>query len=70
MAEMKRVLMLGLVLFMLLSAGLSFAAPAYGPNMPDKGKWEMGIQGNFVFERDMEGGNGEAESVQYFYTLR
>ena len=49
------------------TAGLSLAAPVYGPNMPARDRWFMGCQTNLVFERNMRKGLGEAESVQYFY---
>lgn len=69
MERMHRLKTLGLLLFILFATRLCFAAPIYGPNMPDKGKWDAGSQINIVFERDMEEQNGELESEQYFLTL-
>jgi hypothetical protein len=50
-----------------IAQGACLAAPLYGPNMPRQGQWYMGLEANFVFERDMKKSLGEAESRQYFY---
>ena len=59
-----------LVLFLLiLMPGLLYGAPCYGPNMPDKGKWDVGTEVNIVFERKLEKAHGEFKGSQYFINL-
>lgn len=43
------------------------AAPVYGPELPKRGQWHMGFQGNFVLRKDMHKGLNEVLSRQYFY---
>ena len=58
------------VLFLLIfMPGLLYAAPCYGPNMPTKGKWDVGSEVNIVFERKLEKSHGEFKTNQYFITL-
>jgi hypothetical protein len=53
---------------MLIPSPLS-AAPCYGPNMPEKGNWELGSEVNILFERRLEKDFGEFEGNQYFFTF-
>jgi len=57
------------IFLLLLVPGSLYAAPCYGPNMPEKGKWEIGAQANILFKRNMEKTHGEFKSSQYFITL-
>lgn len=59
-----------LLLFLLMRIPNSlYAAPCYGPNMPEKGKWELGTEINILFERELEKDYGEFEGNQYFFTF-
>ena len=57
-----------LFLLILISSSL-YAAPCYGPNMPEKNEWELGTEINILFEREMEKTHGEFKSNQYFITV-
>ena len=46
-----------------------YAAPCYGPNMPDKGKWDIGAEVHILLNRDMEKEHGEFKSRQFFTVL-
>ncbi|MDD5449467.1 MAG: hypothetical protein PHO42_02590 [Candidatus Omnitrophica bacterium] len=56
-----------LAVFTLLAAGICYAAPAYGPDMPKRGQWFMGFEANYVFGREMPKGLGDARARQFFY---
>jgi len=56
------------VIFLLLSAGISYAAPTYGPDMPEKGNWHMGFEANIVRDRHMSKNLGDAKSDQIFFS--
>ncbi len=45
------------------------AAPAYGPRMPDRGKFFCGIQDYTLLKRNLEKENGKMRSVQNFFLL-
>jgi len=46
-----------------------FAAPSYGTKMPKQRQFFMGLQNHNVFDRDLEGDDGEMESMQDFFLL-
>ncbi|MBF0385076.1 MAG: hypothetical protein HQL27_04310 [Candidatus Omnitrophica bacterium] len=56
-------------LFIFIASTKAFAAPAYGTKMPEKFKFFIGGQTHEVFERDLEGNNGEVKSTQHFLLL-
>ena len=43
--------------------------PTDGPILPEKGKWKLGAETNFLFEKQMKRPKGDASSQQYFTTL-
>jgi hypothetical protein len=47
----------------------TFAAPAYGTKMPQKNHFAIGGQTHVVFDRDLEGDNGEMNSLQHFFLV-
>ena len=56
------------ILSFLLTARAS-AAPAYGTKMPEKDHFSIGGQTHVVVERNLEGGNGEINSLQHFFLV-
>ena len=70
-AKMVRIAgILSVTIFFIFSVQLSQGAPCYGPNMPQKGKWDVGVQTNILLEREMEKKYeyGDVKSEQYFLT--
>lgn len=65
---MKKCIVASLVLFA-AAAGMCYAAPLYGPDMPKRGRWYAGLETNLVFRRDMDKNLGRAGSNQYFFDL-
>ncbi len=60
----------------IISGTLSFvfvlsllSAPAYGPRMPQRGKFFCGFQNYTLLRRNLEGRNGRMRSVQDFFLL-
>ncbi|MFA4991229.1 MAG: hypothetical protein WC569_01425 [Candidatus Omnitrophota bacterium] len=62
----KRLVILG-VLFLACS-GVSYAAPAYGTHMPEKGHWTWGLEGDFLVDRDLADDQGSTNGSRYFLT--
>jgi len=47
----------------------SYAAPAYGTDVPEKGKISMGYQANLVFKHRLSDDHGNLRSYQHFLDL-
>ena len=66
---MKRYLGLTILISAIgLNSLSSFAAPAYGTHMPEKGHWHWGWQTNVVLRRNLEREWGKLRSYQTFIT--
>ena len=44
---------------------LVYAAPCYGPNIPVKGSWDIGVQAHLLLNRDMEKDYGQLKGSHY-----
>jgi hypothetical protein len=66
---MKRSILFLVFAVFFLTAGMGHAAPAYGTRMPGKNSFHVGGQTYWVEQRDLEGANGEMNSLQHFLLL-
>ena len=64
---LKRFLFFAIILNMLCS-GVSYAAPCYGTYMPKEKKWILGLQGDFLMDRDLKDNQGGTSGSRYFLT--
>lgn len=64
---MRKVILFSLFCFCITS--VSYAAPAYGPKMPEKGKLFGGVQAYSVLNRSLENDYGKIHSLQDFFLL-
>jgi len=64
---MRKVLLGFLICFGI--TGLSYAAPCYGPKMPEQNQIFVGLQTYSVFKRSLEKDYGEISSLQDFFLL-
>lgn len=64
---MKKVLLFVLICFCLTN--LSYAAPCYGPKMPERKQFFVGLQTYSVFKRPLEKNYGNIRSLQNFFLL-
>ena len=67
MRSSPRVLLCFLICFCL--ANLSYAAPCYGPKMPEERHFFAGLQTYAVFKRSLEKDYGKMRSLQDFFLL-
>lgn len=58
-----------ILFFSLFFPSRLYAAPTYGPNMPEKGKIVMGYQNNIVFKHLLDDSYGKIKSTQDFLDL-
>ena len=58
-----------LLVCLLISPCLIYAAPTDGTNIPYKGKYITGYQNNIIFKHDLADSYGNIKSDQHFYTL-
>lgn len=63
----KIIILATLVIF--LATGLSYAAPTYGTDMLNRGKYASGYQNNVIFKHDLNDSNGNIKSDQHYYDL-
>ena len=47
----------------------AYAMPTDGPILPQQGRWKIGTETNFLFEKQMKRPKGDLESEQYLTTL-
>lgn len=52
-----------------ISAPSLLAAPAYGTDLPAKGKMRVGYQANVVIKHELKAGYGKIDSVQHYYDV-
>jgi len=52
----------------LLTCGVSHAAPAYGTHMPRYHHWTWGLEANFIVDRDLDNDEGGTDGDRYFLT--
>ncbi len=64
---MKKILFCFLICFCLASP--SYAAPCYGPRMPEKNQFFAGLQTYSVFKRQLDKDYGKIHSLQNFFLL-
>jgi len=55
--------------FILYLTTVSFAAPCYGPRLPEKNKIAMGLQNYTVMKRYLKDNYGKLKSMQEFLLL-
>ncbi|MCA9399446.1 MAG: hypothetical protein KC618_06830 [Candidatus Omnitrophica bacterium] len=58
-----------ILIFSFICATRSWAAPAYGTKMPAQNQFFLGGQTYVVLERNLEGVNGEMESLQHLFLI-
>ena len=64
---MKKIIPFFLICFCLASPG--YAAPCYGPRMPEKNHFSVGLQTYSVLKRSLEKDYGKISSMQEFFLL-
>ncbi|MFH0918312.1 MAG: hypothetical protein V1830_04175 [Candidatus Omnitrophota bacterium] len=64
---MKKIIFFFLICFCIVS--LSYAAPCYGPRMPQEKQFFAGLQSYSVFKRALEKDYGKISSLQNFFLL-
>jgi hypothetical protein len=63
----KRYFFIAVILTMVFSDA-SYAAPCYGTHMPEKKKCVLGLQGDFLIDRDLKDDQGGTSGNRYFLT--
>jgi len=63
----KRALFLSVVLAVVCPEN-SYAAPCYGTHMPEEKQWILGLQGNFLINRNLKDNQGSTSGNRYFLT--
>ncbi|MFA5093771.1 MAG: hypothetical protein WC512_00845 [Candidatus Omnitrophota bacterium] len=57
------------LLMICFSAPSLLAAPAYGTDLPAKGKMRVGYQANVVIKHELKEGYGKIDSLQHYYDV-
>jgi len=57
-----------MVILMMIFSNVSYAAPCYGTHMPKEKKWILGLQGDFLADRDLKDNQGGTSGSRYFLT--
>jgi hypothetical protein len=55
--------------FVFCHSSFVYAAPCYGTNMPNSGKWNVGAQTHIITNRELKNSYGKVSSRQYFYMM-
>jgi opacity protein-like surface antigen len=63
-----RKILLSLVILYFFAPSL-LAAPAYGTDLPAKGRMRVGYQANVVIKHELKEGYGKIDSVQHYYDV-
>lgn len=64
---LKKVLSFMVILAVVYS-GVSYAAPCYGTHMPKEKQWILGLQGDFLVDRNLDHDQGGTRGNKYFLT--
>ncbi|PIP67642.1 MAG: hypothetical protein COW92_05600 [Candidatus Omnitrophica bacterium CG22_combo_CG10-13_8_21_14_all_43_16] len=57
-----------LIVLGIAHSGISYAAPCYGTHMPKEKQWTLGLEGNFLVDRDLDDNQGSTSGNRYFLT--
>nr|MBU1328029.1 hypothetical protein [Candidatus Omnitrophota bacterium] len=63
----KNFLCFGIIL-VIICFGIAYAAPCYGTHMPKEKQWILGLQGNFLIDRNLKDSHGSTSGDRYFLT--
>ena len=64
---LKRFLFI-LIVLGIVHSGVSYAAPCYGTHMPKEKQWILGLQGDFLIDRNLANNQGSTGGNRYFLT--
>ena len=56
------------VILMMVFSNVSYAAPCYGTHMPDEKRLILGLQGDFLIDRNLKDDQGGTSGDRYFLT--